>query len=83
VDQITITATGGLIGPALSAKLEEGALVLAWKSEATVPYVIEYTDDLGRLPWVELQKATGTGETLSLSLPAAGTRRFYRVRASQ
>jgi hypothetical protein len=50
-------------------------------SEADALYVLEFTDDLNSAAWTSLPETAGTGQTITLEDPDAGSGRFYRIQA--
>jgi hypothetical protein len=74
---------GGVVVPPVTVKLTEvkvagGAITFSFGTQSGHSYVVQATDTLGGV-WGDVATASGDGSTKTVSYPASGLRRFFRV----
>jgi spore coat protein CotH len=62
--------------------LENGALRLSFDTVAGWTFLIEGNDTLTEHEWIEIERVTGNGNTMSVTMTPSATGRFYRLRVT-
>ena len=74
-----VPASAPPVGFRVSAALSGGNIILSFPTQAGVVYRVLSRDDLGSSTWTPLTTVTGDGSVKSVSDPATGAQRYYRV----